>query len=84
MDMIVDATQYMNAPPELIADVDEAFVRDSSVLFVRLYHNPKDDGWLPVPCRDSAFVELEQEMKDANDKGWNYIATLTSKGAGHA
>ena len=85
MDMIQDGKTYMDAPPELIKDVSEAFAKDSAMCFVRLYHNPKEGGWLPVPCRDGGpVIDLEQETKDANEKGWNYIATLTSHGCGHA
>lgn len=85
MDMIQDAKTYMTAPPELITEVLDSFERDSSIRFVRLYHNPKESGWMPVPFRDGGIeTSLEQEMKDANDKGWNYIATLTSHGCGHA
>lgn len=94
MDLIQDGVLYMKTPPELFRDISDAFVRDSDVLFVRLYHNPKtmnhksgqeEEGWMPVPFSTGmTVVPLEQEMKDANEKGWNYVATLTSKGCGNA
>jgi hypothetical protein len=85
MDMIMDAKTYMDAPPELFSDVAHEFTRDKSLQFVRLYHRTKDNGcdWLPVLCRDPV-IDLEQETKNANQEGWNYIATLTDHGCGHA
>lgn len=83
MDLIADTKTYMDVPPELFNDVAHEFTRDASLQFVRLYHHAKDGGWMPVPCREP-ILDLEQEMKDANEKGWSYIATLTSAGCGHA